>query len=71
MLTTHYTLTRSNALAALQQVEPVFVVMDLAVAWHVDGWIRQGATIRFGISRSAGSATPRRQSCQALRGFQL
>jgi hypothetical protein len=51
VLTTHATLARhGQALAMLQAVEPVFVLMDLPVGRHVGHWIRQGATVRVWVS---------------------
>lgn len=49
VLTTHFTLTDENAARGLRRVEPVFVLMDLPVAWHVDDWIRQGASVRMAL----------------------
>jgi len=49
VMTTHFTLTDENAARGLRRVEPVFVLMDLPVAWHVDDWIRQGATVRMAL----------------------
>jgi hypothetical protein len=54
VVTTHLTLTHPEPLAVLQRVEPVFVVMDLPVAWHIDDWIAQGATVSFGLTPLAG-----------------
>ncbi len=34
---------------ALATVEPVFVLMDLPIGWHVDRWIGQGATVRLAV----------------------
>lgn len=55
VLTTHFTLTDENAARRLRQVEPVFVLMDLPVAWHVDDWIRQGASVRMALAPLEGA----------------
>ncbi|MFC8286397.1 hypothetical protein [Streptomyces cyaneofuscatus] len=49
VLTSHLTLTDPSAVDVLGRVEPVFVLMDLPVAWHVGDWCRQGARIRMGL----------------------
>jgi hypothetical protein len=49
VLTSHLTLSAESTDALLRRSTPVFVVMDLPVAWHVDEWIRQGATVRMGL----------------------
>jgi hypothetical protein len=49
VLTTHYTLAGEATAARLRRVEPVFVLMDLPVAWHVDDWFRQGAGVRMAL----------------------
>jgi hypothetical protein len=50
MLTTHYTLNNAAAAKVLGRVRPVFVLMDLPVAWHVEYWIGQGATVSMGLA---------------------
>jgi hypothetical protein len=49
VVTSHFTLTDEKAARGLRRVEPVFVLMDLPVAWHVDDWIRQGASVRMAL----------------------
>jgi hypothetical protein len=49
VVTSHFTLTDESAASGLRRVEPVFVLMDLPVAWHVDDWVRQGATVRMAL----------------------
>jgi hypothetical protein len=49
VVTTHYTLTDDNVARRLRQAQPVFVLMDLPVAWHVADWIRQGADVRMAL----------------------
>lgn len=48
-LTSHLTLFDPAVDRQLRQAEPIFVLMDLPVAWHVDDWIRQGATVRMAL----------------------
>ncbi|MFS8102100.1 hypothetical protein LFM09_33740 [Lentzea alba] len=48
-ITTHFTLTDDRVAALLHGAEPVFVLMDLPVAWHVADWIRQGAGVAMGL----------------------
>jgi hypothetical protein len=50
MLTTHYTLNNDTAAGALGRVGPVFVLMDLPVAWHVEYWIGQEATVSMALT---------------------
>ncbi|SES40029.1 hypothetical protein SAMN04487818_112145 [Actinokineospora terrae] len=45
VLTTHLTLRDPECLALLRTVAPVFVLMDLPIAWHVEDWLRQGAAV--------------------------
>ncbi|MBE1489168.1 PHP domain-containing protein [Plantactinospora soyae] len=49
-LTTHLTLSNREADARLRRSSPVFVLMDLPVAWHVDDWLRRGATVRLALT---------------------
>ncbi|MFE2070604.1 hypothetical protein ACFXDH_51015 [Streptomyces sp. NPDC059467] len=49
VLTSHLTLTDPSVVEVLARVEPVFVLMDLPVAWHVGDWCRQGARVRMGL----------------------
>lgn len=49
VLTTHHTLTDDGTTALLRTVEPVFVLMDLPVAWHVEDWLRQDAAVRMAL----------------------
>ncbi|MEU6198639.1 hypothetical protein [Streptomyces sp. NPDC047061] len=56
VLTSHLTLTHPSAVDVLQHVEPVFVLMDLPVAWHVADWCRQGAQVRMGLVPLEGLA---------------
>lgn len=49
VLTTHCTLTEEAVARSLRQVEPVFVLMDLPVTWHVDHWIRQDASVEMAL----------------------
>ncbi|WP_426502655.1 hypothetical protein ACPPVO_34120 [Dactylosporangium sp. McL0621] len=55
-LTTHLTLFDQAVDARLRQARPVFVLMDLPIAWHVDDWIRQGATVRLALVPLDGPA---------------
>jgi len=48
VLTSHSTLRNDAALQALSVIEPVFVVMDMHVAWHVDDWVEKGGQVRVG-----------------------
>lgn len=54
VLTTHSSLVDQSLQALLSRATPVFVVMDLPVAWHVNHWIDQGAAVRFAISPLTG-----------------
>jgi hypothetical protein len=49
VVTTHYTLTDDDVARRLRQVQPVFALMDLPVAWHVADWLRQGADVRMAL----------------------
>jgi hypothetical protein len=49
VVTTHYTLTDEEVTRRLRAVEPVFVLMDLPVAWHIDHWIQQGAKVTMAL----------------------
>lgn len=49
VMTSHLTLVDDEVRRVLGTVEPVFVLMDLPVAWHVEDWIRQGATVRLAL----------------------
>jgi hypothetical protein len=49
VLTTHFTLVDDAVSAQLGRVEPVFVLMDLPVAWHVEHWFQQGAQVRVAL----------------------
>lgn len=57
VLTSHLTLTDPSAVDVLGRVEPVFVLMDLPVAWHVDDWCGQGAHVRMGLVPLEGLAS--------------
>ncbi|MER8004663.1 hypothetical protein [Streptomyces sp. NPDC094149] len=57
VLTSHLTLTDPSAVDMLGRVEPVFVLMDLPVAWHVDDWCGQGAHVRMGLVPLEGLAS--------------
>ncbi|MGV0041664.1 hypothetical protein [Mycobacterium colombiense] len=53
-LTTHSSLADQSLQALLSRVTPVFVVMDLPIAWHVNHWLDQGAAVRFAVSPLTG-----------------
>jgi hypothetical protein len=50
VLTTHSALVHDDIAAALSGVEPVFVLMDLPIGWHIDHWLRQDARVRYGVA---------------------
>ncbi|MFC6023647.1 hypothetical protein ACFP2T_46780 [Plantactinospora solaniradicis] len=54
-VTSHASLLDPAVQATLVDDEPIFVVMDLPVAWHVDEWIRQGAQVRMAASPLEGT----------------
>jgi hypothetical protein len=49
-MTTHYSLTSEAIVRALWGADPVYVLMDLPIGWHVDDWVRQGATVRYSVA---------------------
>lgn len=53
-VTTHSTLAASDIQRLLIDDEPVFVVMDLPVPWHVNHWISQGGRVRFALTPIIG-----------------
>lgn len=54
-LTTHATLAgNGEAMAVLQQVHPVFVLMDLPAATHIGHWISQGVAVRAAVRTLGG-----------------
>jgi hypothetical protein len=55
VLTTHYTLVDDDVADRLRRVEPVFVLMDLPVGWHVDDWFRQGTDVRMALTPLEGA----------------
>lgn len=55
VLTSHYSLTNADLHRLLSRVEPVFVLMDLPVRWHVDDWFRQGAAVRMALTPVEGA----------------
>lgn len=57
VLTTHSSLGDRRLQSLLSRASPVFVVMDLPVAWHVNHWIAQGAAVRFAVSPLTGVPT--------------
>lgn len=56
-LTTHRTLTDPRIERILQQVEPVFVLMDLPVTQNIDAWIHEGAQVRYALNYAPGIST--------------
>jgi hypothetical protein len=51
LLTTHATLAaHGSALAALQTVTPVFVLLDLPAGRHVTSWLNQGVDLRIRVA---------------------
>jgi hypothetical protein len=57
VLTTLSSLVDPVLEALLRRVSPVFVLMDLPIAWHVNHWIDQGAEVRFAVSPLTGIGT--------------
>jgi len=49
VLTSHLTLFDPAVDRRLRRVHPVFVLMDLPVAWQVKDWIQQGASVRMAL----------------------
>jgi hypothetical protein len=50
VLTTHFALTDPSVAACVSGVDPVYVLMDLPVGWHIDDWVRQGGTVRYAVA---------------------
>lgn len=46
-LSTHYSLTDDTIVVALDDADPVYVLMDLPIGWHVSDWVRQGGRVRY------------------------
>jgi hypothetical protein len=68
VLTTQSALVHEEVAAALATVEPVFVLMDLPIGWHVDHWVRQGARVRYAVA----TVDPEKElALLALRARQL
>lgn len=55
VLTTHSSLANEELGGELGQVEPVFVLMDLPIAHHVDEWIAQGRRVTMAASHLVGT----------------
>jgi hypothetical protein len=53
-VTSHASLLDPQVRHLLADDEPIFVVMDLPVAWHVEEWLRQGAQVRVAASPLEG-----------------
>lgn len=49
VLTTHYSLTDDSILECLRAADPIYVLMDLPIGWHIDDWVRQGAVVRYAV----------------------
>ncbi len=53
-VTSHASLLDPRVRHVLADDEPIFVVADLPVAWHISDWIRQGAQVRLAASPLEG-----------------
>lgn len=57
VLTTHSSLVDRSLQALLSRATPVFVVMDLPIAWHVNHWVDQGGEVSLAVSPLTGVPT--------------